>query len=321
MIEELDLKCSVGALLYSPALNTTVAESVINGKFVNPYSLAICLEDTVSDAEVSRAEQEVYKTISTIAEAEKDRQFYLPKIFVRVRNAGQILRLYSEGKAIRENVTGFILPKYDLTNSEDYNEAIIQINKESDRTIYMMPILESFNIVDYSSRDRVLAELKSRIDSVSEYVLNIRVGGNDFSNIFGVRRHSDEIIYDILPIAHILSEIVTVFSGEYVISAPVWEYFSGEDSEWETGMKKELKHDLLNGFIGKSVIHPNQIRVVNDALRVSKKDYDDAKAIMNWGDRGLLVGKSLDGERMNEVKTHSRWAYKTLVLAGLYGVC
>lgn len=32
----------------------------------------------------------------------------------------------------------------------------------------------------------------------------------------------------------------------------------------------------------KTVIHPNQIPLVNDAYRVSKEDYEDAKAILHW---------------------------------------
>ena len=34
--------------------------------------------------------------------------------------------------------------------------------------------------------------------------------------------------------------------------------------------------NLLNGFTGKTVIHPSQIPVVNEMLRVSSRDYADA---------------------------------------------
>lgn len=36
-----------------------------------------------------------------------------------------------------------------------------------------------------------------------------------------------------------------------------------------------MELDLLNGFTGKTVIHPNQIPVVNEMLRVSQRDYAD----------------------------------------------
>ena len=36
--------------------------------------------------------------------------------------------------------------------------------------------------------------------------------------------------------------------------------------------------------------------------------------------KDLLVAKSGDGKRMDEVKTHYGWAVKTKALAGVYGV-
>ena len=162
--------------------------------------------------------------------------------------------------------------------------------------------------------------MKAKIDSVKDIVINIRVGGNDFSNEFATRRHYDETIYDILPIAQLLGDILTVFSRDYVLSGPVWEFFSSDNEEWKRGLRNELKLDRLNGFIGKTVIHPKQINVVNEALKVTNKDFEDAKAILNWDENGLQVGKSFSGERMNEVHTHINWAIKTITLAGIYGV-
>ena len=151
--------------------------------------------------------------------------------------------------------------------------------------------------------------------------MNVRVGGNDFSNHFAVRRHYDETIYDILPIANILSDIITVFGREYVVSGPVWEFFSSDNNEWKHGLERETKLDKLNGFVGKTVIHPNQIPVVNEVLKVSKKDYQDALSILGWNQTNILqVSKSVGGERMNEVKTHGNWALKIITLAEIYGI-
>ena len=79
--------------------------------------------------------------------------------------------------------------------------------------------------------------------------------------------------------------------------------------------------NLLNGFTGKTVIHPNQIPVVNEMLRVSQRDYADARAILNWDTgSGSLVSASEDGGRMNEYNTHSRWARRIVLRAERYGV-
>lgn len=320
MIDQMKEKYSVGALLYSPALNGKIAKAVTGGKFGEPYSLALCLEDTISDNSVGMAEEQLEQTLKEICLEYSGHSFYLPRIFVRVRSCEQLLRLDERLSAYYAVLCGYIFPKYTLSNADEYNQAMIRINGKAGKKIYMMPILESRDIAAYSTRRDVLTGLKEKIDSVRKYILNIRVGGNDFSNEFAARRHYDETIYDILPIAQLLGEILTVFSGDYVVSGPVWEFFSSDNEEWKKGLQNELKLDKLNGFIGKTVIHPKQISVVNEALKVSRKDYEDAKEILNWDENGLQVGKSFAGERMNEVKTHTNWALKTITLAEIYGV-
>ena len=321
MIKDSYIKYSVGALLYSPAVNEKVANAIISERFSKPYSVALCLEDTIPDNGVEAAEKQLVETLSILSKEQSKRVFYLPKIFIRVRSSEQLSKLKSKLAEHMDIITGFIFPKYSVDNADLYNAIMAEINSESDHLIYMMPVLESADIVDYLTRQEVLAEIKEKIDSVKEYVLNVRVGGNDFSNEFATRRHYDESIYDILPISHLLGDILTVFSREYVVSGPVWEFFSSDNEEWKQGLRKELKLDKLNGFIGKTVIHPKQIDVVNEALKVSNKDYEDAKKIVNWDtDNSVLVGKSFEGERMNEVKPHMNWAYKTIALADIYGV-
>ncbi len=51
--------------------------------------------------------------------------------------------------------------------------------------------------------------------------------------------------------------------GDYVVSGPVWEYYDGPG--WESGLRQELEDDRLCGFVGKTVIHPKQIELVNEA--------------------------------------------------------
>ena len=311
----------IGALLYAPALNNTVSKSIIHGKFGNRYSMAFCLEDTIADDVVEVAERQLIETLKEIHEATIKKTFFLPLIFIRVRSSEQLKRLFTMLEDERQIVTGFIFPKYSIHNADSYNQRLLEINTLSEHKYYMMPILESKDIIEYNTRRDILMQIKEKIDSVREYVLNVRVGGNDFCNEFAVRRHYDETIYDIRPIANLLSDILTVFSRDYVLSGPVWEFFASDNNEWSDGLQRELALDKLNGFIGKTVIHPKQIQIVNDALKVSRKDYEDAKSILNWSDdEAFCVAKSSGGERMNEVKTHGNWAKKILILAEIYGI-
>lgn len=182
-----------------------------------------------------------------------------------------------------------------------------------------MPIFEAAAMIDLATRYQNLARVKEKLEAVSDRILNIRVGGNDLSHAFGLRRSVHDTIYDVRPVAHLLIDIVTTFATQYVVSGPVWEYFAGEG--WDTGLRRELAQDLLSGFVGKTVIHPNQIPVVNDMLKVSRRDYQDACHILGWEqDAGLLVSASPDATRMDEFKTHSNWANRILHLAKAYGI-
>lgn len=320
-MNNMELRYSVGALLYSPALNGKIATSILSGQFGNNYSIALCLEDTIADSAVGHAMDQLEKTFATLHSTFITQNVELPKIFVRVRNPEQIEEVFYRISPYVDVFTGFIFPKYSVAIADRYNIGFEKVLEASPKKLYMMPILESEDIVDYSSRPAVLVQLKKKIDNMKEHVLNIRVGGNDFSNAFGLRRHIDETVYDILPISQLLCDILTVFSRDYVVSGPVWEYYSSGNGEWAEGLRRELKIDVLNGFVGKTVIHPNQIPVVTESLKVKKQDYEDAMEILSWsGDKELLVGGSAQKERMNEVNTHLHWAKRTAALASIYGV-
>lgn len=310
---------SVGALLYCPANRDGIAGSVINQKFGRKYSLAFCLEDTIRDECVAEAEEKLKASLAEIYQALQGSDFYLPKMFVRVRDSGQILRLIQAFGPASELITGFILPKFSMENADAYIRTMVQVNGSAKKPVYMMPIYESPTIIDLRNRYDILYGLKEKLDQVEELVLNIRVGGNDLCHMFGFRRHSDESIHGIAPVAGIFSDIITVYGMDYVVSGPVWEYYNGRG--WDTGLARELADDRLCGFTGKTVIHPKQIDMVNAAYQVSQKDFDDARAVLGWdASSPSLVSGSHARERMNEYKTHRNWAEQRLFLAEAYGV-
>lgn len=310
---------TVGALLYCPANNKTLSSSIINEKFSNPFSLALCLEDTISDASLIEAETILIHTLNEIFQSRCVKTFYLPKIFIRVRNAVQMIKLATSLGEAFEIVTGFIFPKFSLENADSFIDSLVKINHNAHRIVYGMPIYESNSIINLRTRYQILYNLKQKIDAISPLILNIRVGGNDLCHNFGFRRHVNESIHKIRPISDIFSDIITVYGCDYIVSGPVWEYYNGD--YWIEGLKNEIKEDILCGFIGKTAIHPNQIEVINSAYRIHKEDYTDAKNILNWNTSPSLVSGSTQNNRMNEYKTHTNWAKKILFLADYYGMC
>lgn len=310
---------SVGALLYCPANKESIADSIIHEKFGNKFSLALCLEDTINDDFVIEAEQTLIESINKIFINYQKQPFYLPKIFIRVRNSEQIERLTKAFKEGIEIITGFIIPKFNSDNATEYINQLIKVNELVSKKIYMMPIYENSSIIDLRNRTDILYSLKESLSPIEELVMNIRVGGNDLCHMFGFRRHSDESIHQIKPISNIFSDIITIYGMDYVVSGPVWEYYAGDN--WEKGLIQEIQDDKLCGFTGKTVIHPNQIPIINRAYQVSRNDFNDAQAILNWNrNSNSFVSGSEAKERMNEYKTHINWAQKTVFLAEAYGI-
>ncbi len=311
------LPYSLGGLLYTPAVNETMADKIIAKEYQCLTSVAFCLEDAILDNATEQAERTLCETLRKLDNSDCE----LPYIFVRVRCPEQLERLHSMlGKS--ENVlTGYIFPKFDIFNGSKYLKSISRFNEGRVKTLYAMPILESKAISDKNCRTDNLCGIKTLLDSYRRYILNVRVGGNDFSNIYGLRRPASQTIYDIGVIRDILIDVINIFASEYVVSGPVWEYFGNNtDDEWCTGLKHELELDRLNGFIGKTAIHPTQLPIIFDSLKVSRADYDDALKILDWKPEAAGVEKSSEGNRMNEVKCHTKWAEIIKTLGGIYGI-
>ena len=80
-----------------------------------------------------------------------------------------------------------------------------------------------------------------------------------------------------------------------------------------------MELDRLNGFIGKTAIHPSQLPVIAESLKPLKSDFEDAKSVLFWSE-ALGVKGSSDGKRMNEVKTHRKWAKRIFILGEFFGI-
>ena len=297
-----------------PALNTGAARKIVGGEIPSLTSVAFCLEDSILDSQLAEAEEKLSLILADLAAVGKDR---LPLVFVRVRTPEHLLLVAEKYAAYAEIITGYVLPKFDTSNMERYLRTAETLPGAWGKA-YLMPTLESGGIAGSSMRREALREIKAALGGVHERVMNVRVGGNDLCNLYGVRRNVTQTIYDVGVVRDILVDILNVFSPDYVVSGPVWEYFGG--AGWEEGLRRELELDRLNGFVGKTAIHPAQLPVIYEAMKVRRSDYDDALRILGWSEGSLAVAKSGDGSRMNEVKCHARWAQRVAALGSIYGI-
>lgn len=309
MLDRKILQYKVGGLLYMPAFQSNIVEKISRNDLPQLTSAAFCLEDSIRDDSVDEAEIALKIILQRL---EKLDEKILPLIFVRIRSPRH-LEMFHESIGSRSKIlTGYILPKVDMQNIGSYLQIAKAIN------LPIMPTLESNRVANILTRRTELLSLKQALDEIKSIVLNIRVGVNDFCNLYGLRRDINRTIYDIGVVRDILSDIVNVFAKDYVVAGSVWNFFGGKF--WSDGLKRELELDRANGFIGKSAIHPAQLPIIFDSMKVSRNDFDDAKLLLDWKSDTHGVMKSSDGSRMNEVKCHLQWARRVKILGEIYGV-
>ena len=306
MFEEV-LQYKVGGLLYMPAFQKNIVQKISKKKLPRLTSAAFCLEDSIRDESLDAAEKSLQFILHELDGVEN-----LPLVFVRIRSP-QHLKIFHETIGSRSKIlTGYILPKFDMSNAPEYLKIAHEIN------LPIMPTLETDRVANLLTRRTELLSLKEILDDSKKIVLNIRVGVNDFCNLYGLRRDVRRTIYDIGIVRDVLTDILNVFAKDYVVAGSVWNFFGG--NFWAEGLHREMELDRLNGFIGKSAIHPAQLPIIFDGMKVSRADFLDAEQILNWKSDTHGVLKSFDGSRMNEIKCHLNWARRIKILSELYGV-
>lgn len=317
------LQHAIGANMYVPAVLETLYEKLVNDKFYNIGALTLCLEDSIEDRVVPAAEQNVLHLLQALYQYTSTNEAQsLPLIFIRVRSVNQFRHLTQMLKVEHLSVLcGFSFPKFNSTNADNYLSTLQDLSVKTGQVLYGMPIIEDKTVMYKEQRFAELLKLQQVLKKFDSYILNIRVGGTDFSSIFGLRRDASTTIYDIKPVADCLTDIINFFMREechYVLSGPVWEYYAWEEDAIEmVNLKKELLLDIQNGFQGKTIIHPSQIETVNKSYVVKYEEYQDAVNILH--SKGGVFAR-YKGNGMNEANPHRKWAEKILAKAEIFGV-
>ena len=319
------LKFAIGANMYMPGTKTDVFDKLINNRFQEVGAITLCLEDAIAPGDLVVAEKNVLQILSNLAQkCDTDSALAdnLPLIFIRVRNTDQFEDFASRlTKDMLRMLCGFNFPKFNPDNGVRYFSILRDLSLRHDEVLYGLPILEDDSIIYKETRLENLQKIQRILDDYAEYVLNIRVGGTDFSSLYGLRRNKFTTVYQIQVVQDCLMDILNFFARSeksYVVSGPVWEFFSWDkNSDENQTFLKELRLDIQNGFHGKTIIHPSQINIVNRAYAVDYYEYMDAVDILRSSGG---VFKSSGGNRMNEVKPHTNWAKKIVAKAEIFGV-
>ncbi|MGW4979998.1 HpcH/HpaI aldolase/citrate lyase family protein [Streptomyces mirabilis] len=341
------LAAALGATLYSPATRPHLADDVVKQAGRGVVSMVLCLEDSIDDAEVVGAEENLVRQFADLAGRPKSDG--LPLLFVRVREPQQIPDLVRRLGASVRLLSGFVLPKFTEERGVPFMEALAAAESASGRRLFAMPVLESPGLLYLESRRETLEGISRVVDKYRDRVLALRLGVTDFCSAYGLRRAPDMTAYDVQIVASVIADVVNVLGRSdgtgFTVTGPVWEYFRVQErmfkpqlrrSPFQEGEVEELRqalieHDLdgllreialdrANGLLGKTCIHPSHVPAVHALSVVSHEEYSDAQDILRPERGGGGVLRSAYTNKMNEVKPHRAWAERTLQRAQVFGV-
>lgn len=288
---------SLGATLYVPATHNGITDLIQKKNLPGLRSMVICLEDSVAENDLPYALQKLKKTLSNIQS--DDRLKDGPLVFIRPRNfdIGQLL----VNEFNLNIIDGFVLPKFTIKSLTKWQLILAKT------MLCWMPTLETEDVFDAGA----MKELSHALyEEAMKEILVIRIGGNDLMNVIGIRRHKEYTLYE-GPLGYVLKMLISIFGAKgFSLTAPVCEFIDNHKL-----LIRELNKDIAYGLVGKTAIHPTQVPLIHDALRVHIDDYHDALRILNTNE---AIFKSHGA--MCEPATHNRWAQKIMLRAQHFGV-
>lgn len=342
---------ALGATLYVPGTRADLADVIRRRVAAGVRSMVIDLEDAVHDGDLAQAEQ---NTLHAIASLSAEPAGAL--LFVRTRVPDQIPLITEHLGRYASALTGFVAPKFTPQNAGDYLAAAQQASATTGTRMFLMPVLETPDLLFRETRDATLDRLVAVLAEHREQVLCLRLGATDLCGLYGIRRDRDLTIYHVQLVADLIGDIVNRLGRRdgtgFPISGPVWEYFRGHDrllrprlraSPFELlragklrerllqadldGLIREIVLDRSNGLTGKTVIHPTHVPVVHAMSAVSHEEYVDAQDVLSAADPTVAAGGSQGGvaasnyrNKMNEFRPHRRWAEQIVLRARVFGV-
>ena len=283
----------LGATLFIPVSFTSLNAIVNERKYPQLKSLVIDFEDGLKPDDLKSA-------VLNVKEVLKNIKSETPLVFTRARNVEQLKEIVAfEGV---ENITGFALAKFSLSNAKEYLEVLESTNH------LIMPSIEGSELFEQSK----LLALRDLLLTNKEKVLLVRFGLEDMLRQLSIWRKCDESIFDFASTSYVLGGFISVFkSGGFAISGGVYPCF--KDAE---GFSKDVERDLKEGLFSKTIIHPSQISLAHKIYRVTKEEFAKASEIMKRRNEAVFAH---DGT-MAEVPTMYPYAKEIMLRREIYGV-
>jgi len=303
----------LGASLYMPATRQDIWQVIKRDKLPTIDSIIICLEDAVSHSDVDLALTRLQALlnmwashVNSINEPSnqaniQSQQPTRPLVFVRPRNP-MMLQELADFKHI-DLLDGFVMPKVDMYSLSNWRMACQNVSTDQ----LLMPTLETAALFNPHHNQEIAIAFK---EAFSQPIFALRIGGNDLFAALRLRRPKDSIIYD-TPIGTLVYQLLGCFVPHgFYLTAPVFEYL-----DQPMLFMKELTRDVSLGLVGKTVIHPSQIALVQQAYCVPLSMLDEAQAILHSEAKAVFKYNNT----MLEPATHRAWAHEVVNRSEVFG--
>lgn len=282
----------LGGTLFVPATHPKLHAVASGEKYPALRSMVIDLEDGID----TQSRQAALNALASL----------LPQLpltsmlrFLRPSSPGELETLL--GMTGIEAVDGFVLPKFGLDNARQWLQPL-------EKTAFaFMPSIEGKELFDRHE----LMKLAALLVPFRERIPVVRFGLEDMLRQLGMARDCDTPLYGLVAPAQVIGNFITVFKPRgFGVSGGVYKCYENSD-----GFRKEVEADLRQGLLGKTIIHPSQIGIVEEMYKANRDELAQAENIVNAasnvsGFHGIML----------ERPTQLPWAQTILKRAALYGV-
>jgi len=266
------------SLVFVPGNNPRFLEKA---KSLTADIVCFDLEDSVPDKEKKKARTLIKNIL-------KQRKEYSPDVFVRTNSpeSGKIVADLKE--IVQKGIDGIVIPKVNSANELKKIEKTISSLEKKRRIkgIRLMPSIESaLGVVNCYE----IASSSKRIDALIFGIFDLL---NDMGIEYtkGNPRGAKYSRYKV-PVAATAAGVVAIDG--------IWQ-----DLKDKGGFTKDCQVGKSLGYVGKSIIHPDQIKTVHKIFHPSKPEIKWAKKVCSVYEKLTKKGKGatiVDGKMIDEV--------------------
>jgi citrate lyase beta subunit len=282
----------LGGTLFVPASHKNLQPILLKEKYPQLRSLVIDFEDGLDPNELDNS----YENVRSILKLCNEKSLF---VFIRPKDHEHLKEILKMEDI--DNIDGFVLPKFSLTNKEKYFDVLEK------KDFYIMPSIEGNELFEYDK----LKELKNFLLTHKEKILLVRFGLEDMLRQLNLKRGCEDSIFDLAVGSVVLGNFIAVFkSSGFVISGGVYPCFKNYE-----GFKKDISRDLKEGLFSKTIIHPDQIELVDEMYKVEKQEYNESLQLLE--SQNVVFNQN---NKMAEKHTMSGFAEFIKNRAEVYGI-